>query len=109
MEGYDPEKYLKMYENAEGGSSQEKINSMRRELEAGKRDEINARRREAYARRKSTIDEKEESIPLSERFLIPKITAIEYLATPQLCMLPQKSKKQSAMLKDFLTVNRIIA
>ena len=52
VEGYDPEKYLAMYENAEGGSSQEKINSMRRELEAGKRDEINARKREAYAERK---------------------------------------------------------
>ncbi len=52
VEGYDPEKYLKMYENAEGGSSQEKINSMRRELEAGKRDEINARKREAYAEKK---------------------------------------------------------
>lgn len=50
--GYDSDKYLKMYENAEGGSSQEKINSMRRELEAGKRDEINARKREAYARKK---------------------------------------------------------
>ena len=46
---------------------------------------------------------------ISGRFLIPKISAIEYLASPQLCFLPQKSKKHSAMLKDFLTVNRINA
>ena len=46
---------------------------------------------------------------IAGRFLIPKITAIEYLASPQLCMLPQKSRKHSAMLKDFLTVNRINA
>ena len=46
---------------------------------------------------------------IAGRFLIPKISAIEYLASPQVCMLPQKSRKHSAMLKDFLTVNRIDA
>ena len=46
---------------------------------------------------------------IAGRFLIPKISAIEYLATPQLCILPQKSKKHTAILKDFLTVNRINA
>lgn len=30
VEGYDPDKYLEMYENAEGATPEEKINSMRR-------------------------------------------------------------------------------
>ena len=34
VEGYDPDKYLEMYENAEGTTSQEKINSMRRAMNA---------------------------------------------------------------------------
>ena len=31
VEGYDPDKYLEMYENAEGDTWQEKLNAMRRE------------------------------------------------------------------------------
>lgn len=31
VEGYDPDKYLEMYENAEGNTWQEKLNAMRRE------------------------------------------------------------------------------
>ena len=46
---------------------------------------------------------------IAGRFLIPKISTIEYLATTQLCFLPQKSKKHTAVLKDFLTANRINA
>lgn len=34
IEGYDPDKYLKMYENAEGSTPEERINSMRREAYA---------------------------------------------------------------------------
>ncbi len=44
---------------------------------------------------------------IAGRFLIPKICATEYLASPQLCTLPQKSKKHRKMLTDFLTVNGI--
>ena len=44
---------------------------------------------------------------IAGRFLIPKICATEYLASPQLCSLPQKSKRHTELLKDFLTVNRI--
>lgn len=32
VEGYDPEKYLEMYENAEGNTPQEKINTLRRQM-----------------------------------------------------------------------------
>lgn len=37
VEGYDPDRYLEMYENAEGDTPQDKINAMRRELYARKR------------------------------------------------------------------------
>lgn len=50
--GYDPEKYLRMYEGAEGDTPREKINAMRRENYAEHKEEINAQKRAAYAARK---------------------------------------------------------
>lgn len=50
--GYKPEKYLEEYENAEGKSSKDKINSMRRMQYAERKDVINAQKRAAYAARK---------------------------------------------------------
>ncbi len=49
-ESYDPNKYLEMYENAEGSSSKDKINALRRELRKDpvRRDKINAQKRKAY-------------------------------------------------------------
>ena len=49
--GYDPEKYLRMYEGAEGDTPREKINSLRRADYAEHKDEINAQKRAAYAGR----------------------------------------------------------
>ena len=49
VRGYDPDKYLKAYNGAEGSTWQEKLNSMRREHYADNADEINAQKREAYA------------------------------------------------------------
>ena len=37
VEGYNPDRYLQMYENAEGNTPQEKINTMRRNLAEQKR------------------------------------------------------------------------
>lgn len=54
VKGYDPDKYLEMYENAEGGNSKEKINTLRRIQYAERKDVINAQKREAYARK--TLD-----------------------------------------------------
>lgn len=51
VEGYDPDEYLAMYEDAPGVSSQAKINAMRREAYAKNKDEINAQKRDAYAKR----------------------------------------------------------
>ena len=50
--GYRPEEYLAMYENAEGSTSKDKINAMRREFYAENSDEINAQKRDAYEKRK---------------------------------------------------------
>jgi hypothetical protein len=52
IEGYDPDKYLRMYENAEGDTWEEKLNSMRRDDYAQNADKIRAQKREAYERRK---------------------------------------------------------
>lgn len=49
--GYEPEKYRRRYNAAEGDTWQEKINSMRRDEYAKHKDEINEQKREAYARR----------------------------------------------------------
>ena len=55
--GYDPDEYLRMYKEADGKSSKEKINSMRRELYKQNKDEINAQKRIAYAARKERNNE----------------------------------------------------
>lgn len=52
VEGYDPDKYLEMYESAEGATPKDKINTMRRQQYAENADHINEQKREAYARRK---------------------------------------------------------
>ena len=48
-EGYDPDKYRETYDNAEGDTWQEKLNSMRRDEYAKNADMINARKRDLYA------------------------------------------------------------
>lgn len=52
VEGYDPDEYLKMYEDAPGRNSKDKINSMRREFYAENKEEINAKKRDNYEKRK---------------------------------------------------------
>ena len=49
VEGYDPDEYWQMYKNADGRSSKDKINSIRRDLYAENKDKINAQHRERYA------------------------------------------------------------
>lgn len=57
--GYDPDRYLQMYNSAEGKTPNEKINSMRRMQYAERKDVINAQKRAAYANRKKEVFEKE--------------------------------------------------
>ncbi|MBR4687093.1 MAG: hypothetical protein IKP01_02165 [Bacteroidales bacterium] len=49
VEGYDPKAYLDMYKDADGATSKDKINAMRRELYEQNKDKINAQHRERYA------------------------------------------------------------
>lgn len=49
FEGYDPDEYKAMYDNAEGKTRNEKFNSMRRDYYAENKDKINAQKRAAYA------------------------------------------------------------
>lgn len=60
VRGYDPDKYLAMYENAEGGSWQEKLNAMRRAQYAENADRINEQKRAAYAKKREFISVIEE-------------------------------------------------
>lgn len=50
--GYDPDKYLEMYNDAEGRNSTDKINAMRRELYAENREKILQQKADAYEKRK---------------------------------------------------------
>ena len=51
MGGYDPARYLDMYESADGRSWQDKLNAMRRSFYAENADRINAQKRSAYEKR----------------------------------------------------------
>lgn len=52
VQGYAPRRYERMYDNAEGTTWQEKLNTMRREAYAENSEEINAQKRSAYEKRK---------------------------------------------------------
>lgn len=56
-QGYDPDKYLEEYQNADGSTWKQKVNSMRRENYAENKDEINAQKRIAYAKRTEAQEE----------------------------------------------------
>lgn len=51
IEGYDPNEYLDMYNDADGTKWQDKLNSMRRDFYAENSEKINAQKRSAYAKR----------------------------------------------------------
>ena len=55
MEGYNPDKYLEMYENAEGKTPEEKINSIRRSLAESQR---TANHVIEYGEKARTVDRK---------------------------------------------------
>ena len=52
VEGYDPDKYLRMYYDADGNTPKQRINSMRRDFYAENSEKINAQKRSAYEKRK---------------------------------------------------------
>lgn len=50
--GYNPDKYKRIYYGAEGKTSKDKLNSMRREFYAENSEKINEQKRSAYEKRK---------------------------------------------------------
>lgn len=55
VEGYDPDELKRQYYAAEGSSSKDKINYMRRQKYAANKDTINAQKRAAYAKKKEVV------------------------------------------------------
>ena len=53
VKGYNPDKYKAMYQNAEGSSWNDKLNSMRRIQYQENKDRINAQKRANYAEKKA--------------------------------------------------------
>lgn len=49
VDGYDPSEYRQMYRDADGGTSKDKINAIRRDLYQQNKDTITAQHRERYA------------------------------------------------------------
>lgn len=60
--GYDPDRYLKMYETADGGTWEQRVNSMRRELYAEDPEKYRAQKRAAYERSKGLKNSQEVDI-----------------------------------------------
>lgn len=59
---YDPSKYEKMYDNAEGSTEEEKLNSMRRKAYATNKERINEQKRSAYEKRQELNSSEAEEI-----------------------------------------------
>lgn len=64
VEGYDPDKYLEMYEGADGNTPEERINALRREFYADNKEIINEQKRSAYAKRKELNSSAAEEVEL---------------------------------------------
>ena len=54
--GYDPDEYKAIYDNAEGSTRKEKLNSMQRQYRAENREKINAQKRINYARKQDSLE-----------------------------------------------------
>lgn len=72
VEGYDPDYYKAMYDNADGDKWQDKLNSMRRDNYAKNKDKINAQKRVAYKLRKESTELVEEDETLKKKIKEPK-------------------------------------
>ena len=60
--GYDPDRYKRMFDDAEGDTQEEKLNSMRREAYAENKEEINEQKRSAYEKRQELNSSEAEEI-----------------------------------------------
>ena len=62
VQGFNPGEYRKMYDEAPGGSTSEKINTMRREAYAENKERINEQKRSAYEKRKERESSRAEEL-----------------------------------------------
>lgn len=62
VQGYDPDKYLSLYQDTEGRNSKDKINAMRREFYQENATKINAQKRTAYQKRKERESSRAEEL-----------------------------------------------
>ena len=65
VEGYDPEKYLDMYYDADGSTPEDKINYMRRQFYQENKEKINEQKRSAYEKRKELNSSAAEEIDVN--------------------------------------------
>ena len=65
VEGYHPQEYLNMYDNADGNTPKQRINALRREFYADNKEIINEQKRSAYAKRKERNSSAAEEIDVS--------------------------------------------
>lgn len=66
VKGYDPDKYLRIYESAPGQSPAERINAMRREFYKENSEKINKQKRIAYVKRKERESSKSEEYNVNQ-------------------------------------------
>ena len=80
VRGYNPDKYKAMYDNAEGNTPEEKINSMRRMQyqDPAVRAKINAQKREAYALQSAVAEESHRGINRSTEIARSIIESPDY-------------------------------
>ena len=69
IEGYDPDKILEQFEDMKEKSWTERINAMRRQDYAERKDEINAKKRAAYAKRKIVQMKMEKGVDVTKEYL----------------------------------------
>jgi len=65
--GYNPDEYLEIYENAEGNTPEEKINSIRAKYRAENKDKINAQKRANYALNKELSNDNDDKTPVLKK------------------------------------------
>ena len=64
VDGYEPDRYLQMYEEADGAKPRDRINAMRREFYQENREKILEQKRDAYAKQQELESSAAEEVNL---------------------------------------------
>ena len=64
VDGYDPDRYLRMYEEADGAKPKDRINAMRRDFYQENREKILEQKRDAYAKQQELESSAAEEVNL---------------------------------------------